>query len=93
MHQLGLIDLRVDDVIVDTVRVLERSVRRHHRSLARRLHRRAGASHALTAEEVRELFDYSIETIRDPQQYAAWHIPVVGGRKALSGARRHDEET
>jgi hypothetical protein len=82
MNDLGLIDLRVDDVIVDTVRV-SREVFAAIMEAWRDGYTDALARHtALSASEVRDLFDYTIETIRDPKRYAAWHIPVVSGRKS-----------
>jgi SAM-dependent methyltransferase len=82
MNDLGLVDLRVSDVIVDTVCV-SRDVFAAIMEAWRDGYTDALARHtSLTAYEVRELFDYTIETIRDPRQYAAWHIPVVSGRKA-----------
>jgi ubiquinone/menaquinone biosynthesis C-methylase UbiE len=31
--------------------------------------------------EVRDLFDAALATLRDPQGYAVWHLPVVAGRR------------
>jgi hypothetical protein len=81
MNDLGLEDLRVNDIIVDTVRV-SRDVFASIIEAWRDGYSEALAEHtALSLEEVRDLFDYSIETIRDPRKYAAWHIPIVSGRK------------
>jgi SAM-dependent methyltransferase len=81
MNDLGLRDLRVDDVIVDTTRV-SRDVFASIIEAWRDGYTEALARHtALGVEEVRELFDDAIATIRNPRKYAAWHIPVVSGRK------------
>jgi SAM-dependent methyltransferase len=81
MNDLGLQDLRVNDIIIDTTRV-PRDVFAGIIEAWRDGYTDALARHTkLSAAEVRELFDYTIETIRDPRKYAAWHIPVVSGRK------------
>ena len=38
-------------------------------------------SGALTPTEVRALFDAALGTLRDPEGYAVWQLPVVAGRK------------
>jgi hypothetical protein len=40
-----------------------------------------GAHTALSAAEARALFDYVIGSIRNPQDYAVWQVPIVSGRK------------
>jgi hypothetical protein len=35
----------------------------------------------LRVDEVRALFDHIIESIRNPNEYAVWHVPIVSGRK------------
>ncbi|HEX7011397.1 MAG TPA: methyltransferase domain-containing protein [Steroidobacteraceae bacterium] len=81
MHALGFEALQVDYVIVDTVRV-ERETFAEIMRAWRDGYTGVLAEHsALTREEVRALFDYIIETILDPRQYAAWHIPIISGRK------------
>lgn len=85
MNRLGLADLHVDYVIVDTIRV-ERATFAAIIQAWRDGYTDALARHSrLTTEEVRALFDYTIGTILDPQSYAAWHIPVVSGRKHNRG--------
>jgi len=85
MHTLGMEDLRVDYVIVDTLRVPRETFATIIEAW-RDGYTGALARHSMLSEwEVRALFDEAIETIRDPQQYASWHIPIVSGRK---GARR-----
>ena len=34
-------------------------------------------------DEATQLFDHAIATILDPTQYAVWHVPNIGGRKAV----------
>jgi hypothetical protein len=81
MHQLGIETLQVDYVTVDTVRV-RREIFAAIIEAWRDGYAEALAAHSkLGIDEVRALFDYSIGTILDPQQYAAWHIPIVSGRK------------
>lgn len=81
MNALGLEDLRVDYIIVDTLRVPRETFATiiqawrdgYTEALAQNSH--------LTEEEVLALFDQSISSILDPRQYAVWHIPIISGRK------------
>ena len=81
MHRLGIDDLRVDYVIVDTLRVA-RPVFAAIIEAWRDGYTEALAEHsALDEQEIRALFDEAIRAILDPDQYSAWHIPIVSGRK------------
>jgi hypothetical protein len=33
---------------------------------------------------VRALFDYIIASIRNPDEYAVWQVPIVSGKKPVS---------
>lgn len=78
---LGLTDVSVDLLLVDTVRVSREIIASIWEAW------RDGFSDALaehcgmTRDEVRERFDDQIATIRDPAEYAAWIVPVVSGRR------------
>jgi len=81
MNRLGLQDLHVDYVIVDTLRVPRQTFGTIIEAW-RDGYTDVIAQHTqLTRAEVRELFDHSINTILDPQHYAVWQIPVVSGHK------------
>src|SRR5688500_3313604 len=81
MNQLGLQDLHVDYVIVDTLRVPRQTFGTIIQAW-RDGYTDVIAEHTrLTRAEVRTLFDHVINTILDPNQYAVWHIPIVSGRK------------
>lgn len=87
MHALGLQELRVDYVVVDTVRV-DREVFAAIIRAWRDGYSQTLAHHThLPVAQVRALFDQSIATILDPQQYAVWHVPIVSGRKPQASAR------
>ena len=83
MTELGLEALWVDYAIVDTLRVPRETMATILRAW------RDGYSDSLQAAgdfspgEVRELFDWVIDGIRDPAQYAVWHVPIIGGRKPM----------
>jgi ubiquinone/menaquinone biosynthesis C-methylase UbiE len=81
MNQLGLRDLCVDYVVVDTLRVPRQTFATIMEAW-RDGYTEALAEHTKLSEtEVRALFDQTIATILDPQQYAVWHIPIISGRK------------
>ncbi len=81
LKTLGLEALRVDYVIVDTLRVPRETFATIIRAW------RDGYADALQAHgnfapgEARALFDAAVETILDPTQYAVWQVPIVSGRK------------
>jgi ubiquinone/menaquinone biosynthesis C-methylase UbiE len=82
MQALGLEELRVDYVVVDTLRV----PRETFASIL--IAWRDGYAHAfgektrLMPAEARALFDQAAASILDPARYAVWHVPVISGRKA-----------
>lgn len=81
MNRLGLQELRVNDVIVDTTRVPRATFAAIIQAWRDGYTEIVAEHSALSVDEVRELFDHAIATILDPQQYAAWHIPIISGRK------------
>ena len=81
MNRLGVQDLHVDYVTVDSLRV-PRATFGTIIQAWRDGYTDVIAQHTkLAREEVRSLFDQIIDTLLDPQQYSVWHIPVVSGRK------------
>ena len=81
MNQLGVESLRVDYVTVDTVRAARETFAAIIEAWRDGYTSELATHSNLGADEIRGLFDYSIKTILDPQQYSAWHIPIVSGRK------------
>jgi SAM-dependent methyltransferase len=80
LRAAGLRDVRVDYVIVDTVRV----PRRIFADIITAW--RDGYVDALSTAEfppalVRAHFDEIIESILNPEHYAVWHVPIVSGVK------------
>lgn len=81
LHALGLVELAVDYVHVDSLRVprevfaeILRAWRDGYTQLLQERSR-------LAPEEVVPLFDAAIAAALDPAQYAVWHLPILGGRK------------
>jgi hypothetical protein len=80
MRAAGLKDVRVDYVIVDTLRV----PRRVFADIITAW--RDGYTEALSTPDfppalVREHFNQIIESILNPEHYAVWHVPIVSGVK------------
>ena len=81
LRQLGLEQLAIDYVTVDTVRVpratfaaiIEAWRDGYTEVLAQHTGRKP--------EEIRAYFDHMIASILNPDDYAVWQIPVLGGRK------------
>lgn len=81
MNELGLRELHVDYVVVDTLRVPRETFATIIQAW-RDGYTEVLAEHSkLSLDEVRELFEQAIGAILDPRQYAVWHIPVISGRK------------
>lgn len=80
LRALGLAEITVDYVVVDTLRV-PREVFAAIWEAWRDGYVTPIAEHThFTAEEVRAHFDDQIATLRDPDSYAVWMVPVVSAR-------------
>ena len=84
MRAAGLKDVRVDYVVVDTLRV----PRRVFADIITAW--RDGYVDALSTPDfppalVRQHFDEIIASIQNPDHYAVWHVPIVSGLKPASG--------
>src|SRR5678816_627029 len=80
MRAAGLIEVRVDYVIVDTLRV-PRRVFADIITAWRDGYTDALATREWPAELVRKHFDEVIGSILNPEHYAVWHLPIVSGVK------------
>lgn len=77
--ELGLLDVRVDFVVVDTIRVARETFARIWEAW-RDGYTDAISEHAgVSRDRVLEQWDDMIACLRDPRGYAAWLLPVVGG--------------
>jgi SAM-dependent methyltransferase len=80
LRSAGLKDVRVDYVIVDTLRV-PRRVFADIMTAWRDGYVEALATADFPAAQVREHFDEIIGSILNPEHYAVWHLPIVSGMK------------
>lgn len=81
MKALALVDLRVDYVVVDTLRVPRATFATIMRAWRDGYAEAIAARGQLPPDEVRPLFDRIIAAALDENEYAVWHVPIVGGRK------------
>jgi ubiquinone/menaquinone biosynthesis C-methylase UbiE len=81
LRQLGLTELRVDYVVVDTLRVPRATFAAILEAWRDGYATLLGERSRLTSWESRALFDQVVASIRDPESYAAWHVPIVSGKK------------
>ena len=81
LKALGLTDLRVDYAIVDTLRVPRETFASIIEAWRDGYTSAIGDHTALGRKETRALFEQAIAGIRDSDQYAVWHVPIVSGRK------------
>ena len=80
MRAAGLVDVRVDYVIVDTLRV-PRRVFAGIITAWRDGYVNALATPEWPAQLVRRHFDEVIASILNPEHYSVWHVPIVSGVK------------
>jgi ubiquinone/menaquinone biosynthesis C-methylase UbiE len=81
LHELGMEELRVDYVTVDTLRVPRDTFAAMMEAWRDGYVDVIGAHTALTSAEARALFEFIIASIRNPNEYAVWQVPIVSGRK------------
>ena len=76
LHDLGMADIRVDYVVVDTLRV-EREIFARIWEAWREGYTDALVEHSgVTREEIERRWDEMIACVRDPRGYALWQVPV-----------------
>lgn len=83
LRELGLQQLAVDYVTVDTQRVPRETFAAIIEAWRDGYTEILSAQSGWKREEVRAYFDAMIASILHPDEYAVWHIPVLGGRKAV----------
>jgi ubiquinone/menaquinone biosynthesis C-methylase UbiE len=81
LHVLGLTELRVDYVVVDTLRVPRDTFAAIFEAWRDGYADVLGQKSALGSDEVRALWDQILTSLRDPSSYAVWHVPIVSGKK------------
>lgn len=81
LRALGLRELAVDYVVVDTLRVPRATFAGILRAWRDGYTDAIGAASALGPRGTRRLFDEIIASVENPACYAVWHVPIVSGRK------------
>lgn len=81
LRELGLEELRVDYVVVDTLRVPRHTFAQILEAWRDGYASVLGAKSKLTQQEVTALFNHCIASIRKDDAYAVWHVPILSGRK------------
>jgi ubiquinone/menaquinone biosynthesis C-methylase UbiE len=84
---LGLTEIAVDYVIVDTLRVSRDTFASIFEAWRDGYVDPISEVTGRSPEEVRAHFEQMIRDIRDPRRYAVWMVPVVSARKPLSAPR------
>lgn len=80
LRELGLGSITVDYVVVDTLRVPRETLAAIWEAWRDGYSASISAHTAIPRERVAAHFDDMIATIRDPEGYGAWMVPVVAGR-------------
>ena len=78
--KLGLTDVHVDYVVVDTLRVPRDTFARILEAWRDGYAEPSAEVTGMTVVEATAYFDAMIANIRDPEGYALWQVPVVSGR-------------
>jgi ubiquinone/menaquinone biosynthesis C-methylase UbiE len=76
---LGLRDITIDYVVVDTLRVPRETFAAIFEAWRDGYVEPIAEHTSLTADEARATFDQMIGDLRDPKKYAVWMVPVVSG--------------
>lgn len=82
---LGLEDITIDYVVVDTIRVPRETFAEIIEAWRDGYVEPIAEHTRFTREEATAHFNRMIATIRDPRAYAAWMVPVVGARVPAAG--------
>lgn len=80
LARLGLKDIRVDYVVVDTLRVPRETFALIMEAWRDGFAEMLGELLEIGTGPARAYFDAMAASIRDPQKYAVWFVPVVSGR-------------
>ena len=80
LSRLGLADITVDYVVVDTLRVPRETFARIIEAWRDGYVEPISETSRFTREQAAAYFDHMIANIRDPHGYAAWMVPVVSAR-------------
>lgn len=78
--ELGLTDITIDYIIVDTLRVPRETFARILAAWRDGYAEVVGQTTRFSSQEATAYFDRMIDNIRDPRRYAVWMVPVVAGR-------------
>ena len=82
---LGLQEIAVDYVVVDTLRVPRETFAQILGAWRDGFAGAIGELTPMSAAQARERFDQAIADVRDPARYAAWMVPVVSARVPPAG--------
>jgi hypothetical protein len=77
---LGLEDIRIDYVVVDTLRVPRETFATILTAWRDGYSAAIGEHTPISKEEAEGFFDQMIDEIRNPSRYAAWMVPVASAR-------------
>ncbi len=80
LRDLGLLDITVDYLVVDTARVPRETFAEIITAWRDEYVQAIGEVTRFSANEARAHFNQMIADIHDPRRYAAWLVPVVAGR-------------
>jgi SAM-dependent methyltransferase len=80
LRTLGLVDVSVDYVVVDPLRVPRATFAAIWRAWRDGYADAVSANTSISREQFLEQFDDMIATIEDPIGYGVWHVPVVAAR-------------
>jgi len=80
LHDLGLMDIRADYVVVDTLRVPRATFAAILTAWRDGYVESISEYTGLPPAQVTAAFDQMVANIRDPRGYAVWFVPVVSGR-------------
>lgn len=85
LHDLGMKDIRVDYVVVDTIRVARETLARIWEAWSDGYTDAIVEHSGVPRDEIERRWREMIDCVRDPRGYALWQVPVWTARRPGSG--------
>ena len=80
LHRLGMKDIHIDYVVLDTLRVERQTFAQIMRAWQDGYTKTIAENTALSEQEIRDTFRQIVADILNPERYAVWHVPVISAR-------------
>ncbi len=80
LHRLGMKDIHIDYIVLDTLRVERETFARIMRAWQDGYTETIAENTALSQQEIVDTFKQIVADILNPERYAVWHVPVISAK-------------